>query len=193
MKKIISLALIALFSVSAVAADKRKKSTHAPKSEPAKRIERQTVGGLDNTNRTSFSREYGLAGCGLGSQVMGKRDGQIFATTTNGTGMQTIGITIGTSNCIDTPTSAKADNMDKFIVANQIKLADDIARGNGETLAGLAQVMNCKNADTLGTALQSNFSTIFTSHELAPNEITNNIITVLGHDSSLAQACNIVI
>jgi hypothetical protein len=193
MKKIISIALIALFSVSAMAADKKKKSTNAPKSAPAKRIERETIGGLDNTNRGSFSREYGMAGCGLGSQVMGKRDGQIFAATLNGTGMQTIGITIGTSNCMDSPTAAKADSMDKFIVANQVKLADDIARGNGETLAGLAQVMNCKNAENLGTALQSNFSTIFSSHELAPNEITDNIITVLGRDSSLAQACSIVI
>lgn len=188
MKKIISITMIALFSISASAL------ANPNKSPTRKTVEKQTTGGLQNTNRGGFARGYGLAGCGLGSMVMGNRDGQIFAATTNGTsGNQTFGITFGTLNCVGSPTSAKADNMDKFIVANKIQLADDIARGNGETLAGLAQIMNCKNFDKLGTTLQSNFSSIFTTHELAPNEITDNIITVVGQDVALAEACSIVI
>lgn len=191
MKKIISITMVALFSTTAFATDAKKKtSTNAP----AANMQKHTTGGLQNTNRGGFARGYGLAGCGLGSMVMGNRDGQIFAATTNGTsGNQTFGITFGTLNCVGSPTSAKADNMDKFIVANKIQLADDIARGNGETLAGLAQIMNCKNFDKLGTILQSNFSSIFTTHELAPNEITDNIITVVGQDAVLAEACSIVI
>lgn len=185
MKKIISIVSIALFSASAFAADAKKAGNN---------LQKQTIGGMQNTNRGGFARKYGLAGCGLGSMVMGNRDGQIFAATTNGTsGSQTFGITTGTSNCEGSPTSAKADNMDKYIVANKVSLADDIARGQGETLAGLAQVMKCENSAKLGTTLQSNFSNIFTTHELAPNEITDKIITVVGQDAELAKACGIVI
>ncbi|MEN0057326.1 MAG: DUF3015 family protein, partial [Bdellovibrio sp.] len=44
---------------------------------------------------------YGTAGCGLGSLVFGNEKGpvQIVAATLNGTGVQTFGITTGTSNC----------------------------------------------------------------------------------------------
>src|SRR6266545_2071443 len=51
---------------------------------------------------TGFEPSYGLAGCGLGSMLIGSKPGivQIFAATTNGSfGTQTFGITSGTSNC----------------------------------------------------------------------------------------------
>lgn len=190
MKKIISTIAIALFAASsAFAAPPAKK---AP-SKVGQNMERQTIGGMDNTNRGGFSRNYGLAGCGLGSQVMGSKDGQIFAATTNGTGMQTIGITLGTSNCVGTPTSAKADRMDKFIVANKVQLADDIARGEGETIQGLAQIMNCGQSAELGSRLQSKFSMIFESHDMVANQITDRIITVVGQDSELSAACGVTV
>src|SRR6266571_3742686 len=42
---------------------------------------------------------YGAAGCGLGSMVFGNQPGgvQVLAATTNATGIQTFGITTGTS------------------------------------------------------------------------------------------------
>lgn len=193
MKKIISTILVSLFAVSSAFA---AGTTPAKKAAPAANkigttLERQTVGGLQNTNR-GFARSYGLAGCGLGSMVMGPKGGQIFAATTNATGMQTIGITFGTSNCIGTPTAAKADRMDKYIVANKVQLADDIARGEGETIQGLAQLMNCLDASGLGWKLQSKFSTIFESHDMAANQITDRIITVVGQDGNLSAACGVM-
>lgn len=198
MKKIISAILVSLFAVSSVFAAPAKKTAPAKTSPAAKamehNIEKQTVGGMDNTNRGGFSRNYGLAGCGLGSQVMGAKDGQIFAGTTNGTfGNQTFGITSGTSNCIGTPTSAKADRMDKYIVANKVRLADDIARGEGETIQGLAQLMNCQQANELGSRLQSKFSTIFESHDMTANQITDRIITVVGQDTALSASCGVAV
>lgn len=47
--------------------------------------------------------QYGMDGCGLGSIVFGNDNGtlkQVIAATLNGTGMQTFGITSGTSNCV---------------------------------------------------------------------------------------------
>jgi hypothetical protein len=195
MKKIISMMAVSLFAVSAIAAPPAKKNTTQQKVNNAgQNMERQTVGGMDNTNRGGFARNYGLAGCGLGSQVMGAKDGQIFAATTNGTfGNQTFGITFGTSNCVGSPTTAKADRMDKYIVANKVRLADDIARGEGETIQGLAQIMNCSQASDLGAKLQSKFSTIFESHDLVANEITDRIITVVGQDQELSVACGVTV
>ncbi len=188
------MSLLATSAFAASAKPAPKKAAPAPAMQNAgQNMERQTVGGMQNTNRGGFSRNYGLAGCGLGSQVMGPKDGQIFAATTNGTGMQSIGITLGTSNCIGTPTSAKADRMDRYIVANKVQLADDIARGEGETIQGLAQLMNCAAVTQLGSKLQSKFSTIFESHEMAANQITDRIITVVGQDGELSTACGVTV
>ncbi len=196
MKKIISTILVALFAATGAfaAAPAKKAAPPAAAHTAGQNMERQTIGGIHNTNRGGFARNYGLAGCGLGSQVMGPKDGQIFAATTNGTfGNQTFGITFGTSNCIGTPTAAKADRMDKYIVANKVRLADDIARGEGETIQGLAQLMNCAEATQLGSKLQSKFSTIFESHDMAANQITDRIITVVGQDGELSTACGVTV
>lgn len=197
MKKIISTILVSLFTVTGAfaAGNKPAPKAAAPAAHTAgQNMQRQTIGGMQNTNHGGFARNYGLAGCGLGSQVMGPKDGQIFAATTNGTsGNQTFGITFGTSNCIGTPTSAKADRMDKYIVANKVQLADDIARGEGETIQGLAQLMNCAEVSQLGSKLQSKFSTIFESHDMAVNQITDRIITVVGQDGELSTACGVTV
>lgn len=190
MKKIISTLLVSLLAASSAFAASAKHSKPAP-SAPAANMKREMS--ASGTNRGGFSRAYGLAGCGLGSMAFGPHGGQIWAATTNGIAGQTFAITSGTSNCVESPTSAKADRMDKYIVANKIALADDIARGQGETIQGLAQIMNCQQADGLGTMLQSKFSTIFPSHDLEANEITDRIITVVGQDGALASACGVTL
>jgi len=90
---------------------------------------------------------YGLAGCGLGSVVFGQQSGmvQIFASTTNGIGYnQTFGMSSGTSNCGNAfGGSATAE----FIKVNRFALEKDVARGQGETLASLGQILECKNSD----------------------------------------------
>jgi len=188
MNKMISAILISLFAVSSVLAAPAKKkmpAKTAPAAAPAAPAQA-------SMNQGSFSRNYGLAGCGLGSMAIDKNGSQIFAATTNGTaGNQTFAITSGTSNCVESPTSAKADRMDKYIVVNKVALADDIARGQGETIQGLAQIMNCSQADMLGTKLQSKFSTIFTGHDVSANDLTDRIITVVGQDTTLASACGV--
>ena len=196
MKKIISTIVISLFAASAAfAAPPAKKA--APAQAPAARQSSPQMSsntGTPNHNSSTYGREYGLAGCGLGSIVIGNKGGQIWAATTNGTGYsQLFGISSGTSNCVESPTSAKADRMDKYIVVNKVALADDIARGEGETIQGLAQIMNCSQADQLGSKLQSKFSSIFPSHDLEANEITDRIITVVGQDETLATACGVTI
>lgn len=108
-----------------------------------------------NQKRKSLSQEfsgqgYGMAGCGLGSIVFGDQGGmvQIFAATTNGTsGNQTFGISSGTLNCGESGRSAKAE---QFIQVNKVAIENDMARGQGETLTALSQVMECTNTNFPG-------------------------------------------
>ena len=177
--KYFGLIIMSLFLVQiGLAAEKKAKKAAepAPAAEPAR--------------AKSFSRPYGLAGCGLGSIVMGKQGSQIFAATTNETfGSQTFGITFGTLNCVDNPDNEVAHRMDTYIVANKVALASDIAKGNGETLASLSSILGCSNDHTLGLALQKNFRVIYPHERIEANEVTDSIITVIKNESPLSTGC----
>ncbi|MBS1963547.1 MAG: DUF3015 family protein [Bdellovibrionales bacterium] len=187
MKKIISTIAVSLLAAStAFAAQPAKKTAPAAKPAPAMAAPAHHMSG-----GSSYARNYGMSGCGLGSIWIDKNHMQIFSSTTNMMYTQIFAVSSGTSNCVETPTTAKADRMDKYIVVNKLALADDIARGEGETIQGLAQIMNCQGAENLGSALQAKFATIFPSHEVTVNDITDHIITVVGQDSSLSAACGV--
>lgn len=129
---------------------------------------------------SAFAAKYGSAGCGLGSMIFeGDQTWwkQVLAATTNGTGLQTIAISIGTSNC-DSPAPLKTGQVEAYVEANKVALANDIARGNGETVVGLSNVYGCNNSAEFGKALKSNYKTIFTSANTSSSEITHNINTV---------------
>lgn len=130
---------------------------------------------------------YGMAGCGLGSMALGNDNGkiQILAATLNGTGVQTFGITSGTSNCVDSGATASA----MYIAVNQESLKKDIARGEGESLNGLSQVLNCENTTQLNTTLQQNFSSIFTSSNVKSEEVNANIQALIHSNKELSGSC----
>lgn len=139
-----------------------------------------------------FSRNYGMAGCGLGSIVIGKKGGQIFAATTNPTfWSQYFGITVGTSNCEDEPKNEVASRIDHFVFTNKGALASDIARGGGDTLAGLSQLMGCQSSpQELGSVMQKNFRQIFPNPQVQTNEITDAIVTTVLSDEGSALVCS---
>ncbi len=120
----------------------------------------------------------GPAGCGLGNMVMGK-DSQVLASTTNGTGTQTFGITSGTSNCVDGAGMAKIES---YIEANPEALANDISRGQGETLTGLTQLLKCENPQAANQILKSNYSAIYQKGTNDSSFISNEVKSVLSSD-----------
>ncbi len=109
-------------------------------------------------------QQYGMAGCGLGSILFGDEPGivQIFASTTNGfSGSQTFGISTGTLNCGE---SGYKESAQAFIRVNQVALENDLARGQGETLVNLANVLSCKNA-----SFESSFSNSYRTNLAGKN------------------------
>ncbi len=135
---------------------------------------------------TSFASRYGSAGCGPGSLVFeGDQTWwkQVLAATTNLSVLQITAIALGTSNC-DSPAPLKLTQVEAFVEANKYALANDIARGNGETVVGLSNVYGCSNKAEFGKALKLNYKTIFNSSDVTSKEITHNINTVA------ATSCN---
>jgi len=124
---------------------------------------------------------YGMAGCGLGSLVFKENNGlQILAATTNGTlGSQTFGITFGTSNCDLSGKLVSKEQVEHYIAANQNALKNDIARGNGEALNGLAELMGKKDSTAFNTHLKANYAKIFAKTDLSAKQITDNLFSVL--------------
>ena len=126
---------------------------------------------------SSVFAKHGPAGCGLGQMLFKDKSGVFFnvlAATFNGTsGNQTFGMSTGTLGCEDASTSKVGAA--SFIEANQVALENDIARGNGETLAAYLQIIN---KDVEGSLLQENFSAIF-SEDATPAQIHQNIVNVI--------------
>lgn len=136
---------------------------------------------------TSFAREFAQAGCGLGTLVVGKDGNQILAATTNGTsGSQTFGITSGTSNCTDGGAVRGSQRMPMFIEVNKLALQKEAARGEGEAIAGLANIMGC-NSKSLGSAMKANYAPIFEETQMNPAQIQTRIENMVA--TNRAQAC----
>jgi hypothetical protein len=102
-------------------------------------------------------QNYGTSGCGLGSVVFADKPGfiQVIAATLNGsTGNQTFGISSGTSNCGESGKQARAK---QFIEVNRVALENDLAKGAGESVVALGEVMGCKNTN-FSMQLRSQFT-----------------------------------
>lgn len=122
------------------------------------------------------AKKYHAQGCGLGSMLFTEDTllHNVLGATTNGTsGNQTFGMSTGTLGC-ETADGKKLVNHEVFIEANRVALANDIARGNGETLAGLSEMYGC-NAQKMGPVLQKNYKTIFPSAQVPAAQINNTI------------------
>lgn len=122
----------------------------------------------------------GPAGCGLGAVLFEGKSGlfwNLLAATSNGiSGNQTFGMSTGTLGCdADEKIASSAIN---FIEANKVALANDVARGEGETIASLGKIYNCGNVEALGSSLQNNYDAVFSSMEASSihSSISNVII-----------------
>jgi hypothetical protein len=130
------------------------------------------------------------AGCGLGTLIWkdGANDSvlyQAFQCTTNETGnwvlgIQTFGITTGTSECQQPKNFASNERANEFMVANMDNLARDIAQGRGETLDAFAELTGvpADKRPEFNAQLQSGFARIFTSSDVQMASVMDNIAAV---------------
>ena len=131
-------------------------------------------------------------GCGLGSMLFAGQQGKgvkILGATTNGTsGNQTFGMTSGTLGC-DIPDAPLAGGVAMFIDGNLEPLAVDSAKGEGETLNALADLIGVEAADkaTFNQEMQANFDEIFASADVTSQTAYEDIVTVMEKSPSLSK------
>lgn len=142
-----------------------------------------------------YAGNYGMAGCGLGSQIPAwKNDiGQVLAATTNvATSSQTLGITSGTSNCTNDGVVRSEKAQKLFVHYNYPTLILDFSRGEGERLQALATLMGCPlHSKELGLVTKSQLSQILTSGTKTDSDlILSNVQELVKKDPILSKACN---
>lgn len=136
--------------------------------------------------------QYGMAGCGIGALVFGDQPGkvQIVAGVLNNLiSPQTSAITSGTSNCYESGGRAASD---MYIETNKVALQEDVARGEGETLAGLLTIWSCDNASQIGSTLQKNYGNIFVA-PMTSTAIKGSMQNTIKNNEAVAASCQTLI
>ncbi len=138
---------------------------------------------------TAGAAKFGVAGCGLGSIVFKDEAGpiQIVAATLNGTGFQTIGITVGTSNC-EQPGN-QIVGQEAFMRANYASVMRDAAAGEGQYLSALGTMLGCEEAalPRFSQVAQEGHGRIFS--EATPEASLKEIKSSVARDAVLAGQC----
>ena len=133
------------------------------------------------------------SGCGMGWKIAPKQS--LISSTTrsyvNFTFSNSSGMTSGTSGCAKHSIVQKDKEAIYFAEANQGQLMIEMSQGQGENLRGLAAVMGCSDAGTVGfqKAIQKNFSVIFPTSDTTAAQMLNGVKSVVGSDQEVAAQC----
>ena len=106
----------------------------------------------------AFAAANTNTGCGLGSLIIDKQGilWNLFQVTTN----HTFGITSGTLGC-KSGKIAMDSRTQEFVAANMDALSQEIARGNGEHLDTLVELLNVDDKEAFKIALQENYHKLY--------------------------------
>jgi Protein of unknown function (DUF3015) len=136
-------------------------------------------------------------GCGLGklawSDYRNQKDiaPQVMMATTNGTfGSQTFGISSGTSGCTNNGVIMSEHKASVFAALNFENLSQDMARGSGEHLSSLAELMNVpqENRSEFYSLAQLQYQSMVQSGETTPAAMLKALNTAMSSHPTLAKA-----
>lgn len=104
----------------------------------------------------------GSDGCGLGWQVTQKKSllGTSTRATTNNIVPPTFGMTTGTIGCDQHSIAMRDVPSAQFVATNYDALMMDMALGQGENLAALAESLGCADVAAFGSLAKKNFSSL---------------------------------
>ncbi len=129
---------------------------------------------------SAFAGVNSQTGCGLGSMIIKDDSSALLLAlqaTTNGTSMnQTFGITSGTLGCTKTKLVMN-ERAEEFVASNMDILAKEIARGSGESIDTLAELLSIEDKAAFSASLQTNYNSIYTSQKVEMADVLDNIAT----------------
>ena len=138
---------------------------------------------------------YGMAGCGLGSMIWGKKRGQIFAVTSNGVSSgQMFAITFGTSNCDAKSPSDSATlqrSRELFVAVNYAFLELEMASGQGKRLESFAGLMGCPMGSAFANMAQKNHPHFFGVSQRKPGKFVERVQNKIKSDAALSASCRL--
>lgn len=132
-------------------------------------------------------------GCGLGPMVLGTSNQnaigiQVLMATTNGTGMQTFGISSGTSGCTNDGTIVMKEKVNVFAAMNFDNISQEMAQGQGEHLTSLATLMGipAENHQEFFSMTQAQYTSLVHAGETSPKAVVTAIYDAMGGHPVLA-------
>ena len=134
------------------------------------------------------------SGCGLGWEIAPKNSllSSSIRTTTHVFLPNTFSMTFGTSNCAQHSIVQNDKRGIHYAEANFDQLMTEMAQGNGEYLAAFAHVLGCNSNDVFGQQMQQNYSNIYTSSDVTPIEMYQNVKKEIRENSSLSSKCQLM-
>ena len=152
-----------------------------------------------------FGAQAGLAmaanpdtgpGCGLGKLAWADYKGQkeilpqVLMVTTNGTGMNTIGISLGTSGCTNDVKILSQHKTTVFASLNFEALSAEMAQGQGEHLASLATLMGvpAERHPAFFAMTQERYTSLVQAGEASPVAMVKSLNDAIAGHPVLAQA-----
>lgn len=136
-----------------------------------------TVSLFSKINTNSIPRNM-QTGCGLGNKIIKRPDSAILyaiQATLNGTsGIQTFGISSGTSGCKKVK-FVMNDRAQEFVASNMDALAKDISKGQGESLSTLAELLKVEDKASFFVALQSNYNSIYANAQVEMADVLDGV------------------
>ena len=134
------------------------------------------------------------AGCGLGKTLWEGQSGllaNVSAATTNATGIQTFGMTSGTSGCNADSTVKTEKEQEVFVAVNLENISQEMAQGNGEHLRALATLMGCSTGvyGEFAGMTQDKYEVLFPAADTSTLNLLSGLKREMSANPTLAGGC----
>jgi hypothetical protein len=101
-------------------------------------------------------------------------------------------MTLGTSGCSQHSIVRNDAKGIHFAEANMNQLAIEMARGNGEFVAGFAQSLGCQNIPAFGSMVQAKYEIVLPSANTSGVELYKNVKAEIKNNATLASSCSLI-
>lgn len=134
------------------------------------------------------------SGCGMGYEVAPKQSLVSSSTRSlvNATFSNSIAMTLGTSGCAKHSIVKNDAKGIHFAEANMNQLAVEMARGNGEFVAGFASVFGCQDSSAFGSMVQAKYESVLPSAQTSGVELYNNVKAEIRNNATLSATCSLI-